>query len=408
MKKIVLLICFLCVTFTINAQQQSQGGTSTLNNFAVNLYKQLAVQNKNQNIALSPFGVTSVLNILYPCTAGSTQQEIGKLLGELNNQYMINQLTQSLISTASCGDHFYCRLFNNLFPSEMSQFIFGNALWVQSGISINQNIINQFNDIHINHYYVDFTHNPDNAITQINKWAANLTEGYIGDIVSSKTVSNDTAMVVTNAIYFKGLWQKAFDTSDTVSDTFYLNNGQTKNVDMMSQTENFAYANNNSAQMLIMTYKHTSLAMAIILPKQESHINQFISALNTNFIVDLINNAQNTKLMIKIPKFTVQSTLDDMEKNLQNLGIKQIFTDQADFSPLTKNKLRLSKVIQKTYVQIDEKGTIATAATAGVVMFGTAPPPAFKVNHPFIFVIYDTKTKLILFIGDVMDPSQVP
>lgn len=381
-------------------QAATQNGPAALNYLGIDLYKQITDTHAYQNSAVSPLSVTLLLNALYFSTAGNTQQEIAKALGLLKPDDT-DQFIKTIASLQHCGEQLNCPSDN--LTSSSNQLLYSNALWVQSGISLNPNSIHKFDDYQIKHYYVDFNQ-PLDALKQINTWVRNFTRGYISELVTPDMITKKTALIATNVIYFKGLWKMSFDPSKTKPDTFTLNNGQPKSVAMMSQSNSFAYAENDIAQMVIMPYQDNNLAMAVILPKEKGNFEQFTKSLSSNSILDFINNAVPRDITVWLPKFTIESTFDSMGANLQNLGIKQIFTEQADFSPLTNSDIFLSKVIQKVYVQVDEKGTLAAVSTAAILGFTGPGPQLLKFDHPFVFIIYDTKSKLILFIGNVLNP----
>ncbi len=393
---LLVVTCIFLQAFTMDSATSLN--VNQLNQFAINLYQQSSnTSYAYKNMAISPFGISLVLEIIYSATSRVTQAEIGHVLGnepQNNTPYSLNDLANTFVNSLGSG-----------------QFINANALWLQSDIQLKPNFVDQFKDADSgNFYFVDFLHNPDKASDQINDWVKDKTKGFIPQLIDPGMLDDQTKVVITNAIYFKGLWQNAFDKSFTEPDLFTLNNGQQISVPMMSQDTSFDYDENSTWQMISMPYKESSLAMVILLPKNKSDFSKDISSLNNNELMSLIEKATSNEIMLSMPKFILHSAFDDLQQNLQSLGIKQIFSNNADFSPMTDFKpLRVSQVIQKTYVAVDESGTVAAAAT-GAGMVGAAvveehKPLVLKINHPFLFMIYDTQTQLILFIGNVWDPS---
>ncbi len=408
MKKSMLFVALLVFFNPLHAQSQANNITG-LNDFAFKIYQQAATETNDNNFAISPFGISSLLNIVYLGTNGSTKQEIAKALGytsQNNNKLDISRLTKSFINSPPCTNVLTCNKITQYFKPT-SQFNCGNALWMQSGIQLNPDFAQKFDKLNAGkYYYVDYVNKPNDAADQINTWVANLTNNYIKQLITSDLIGKQTRMIATNVIYFKGLWQTAFKPSATQLGKFTLNDGKIIQVPMMSANDSFSYAENPSMKILILPYKDSSLAMAIILPRQ-GQFDQFVKSLNFDKVMNVINNSSKSEINIKVPKFILQSTFNNLSNNLMNVGVKQLFTPAADFSIMTKSPLYVSNVIQKVYVAVDEQGTIAAAAT-GMVIFGSAMviPKIFNADHPFVFLIYDTKSNLILFMGNVMNPLQ--
>jgi serpin B len=403
MKKIILLISLLFLAFPLYADNDVQQTNITgLNKFAFNLYQQIVNKSAGTNIAVSPFGVSSLLNILYIGANGDTQQEIGNALGlttQTPNGLDINSMTHSFISESS----------QNSSSTDSSQFIFGNALWLQSGMQLNPPFTQRLNTLNGGlSYNVDFVKNPSQSADQINAWVANLTNNYIKNLITPGLINDQTRVILTNAIYFKGLWENAFDPSITHPGDFTLDNGNVIKVPLMSQSHSFGYAENDSFRMLVLPYKNSSLTMAILLPKQPGQFSQFVKSFNLDTFNDLSAKEYAVdKMTVTLPKFIIQSTFANLENNLKSMGINKAFTSSADFSAMTSSQgIKVSKVIQKVYVGVDEKGTIAAAATGMSIMATTVMPMSFNADHPFMFLIYDKNSHLILFMGDVMDPAE--
>lgn len=410
MKKLMFILMLLLSFNSPNNYAQYQANNiSGLNNFAFKIYQQAATESKRNNFAISPLGISSLLNIVYLGTSGNTKQEIARALGYTtqNNEPDINALIQSFMNAPTCTNILTCNKVVQYFKPT-SQFNYGNALWMQSDILLNPDFVLKFDKLDAGKYYnVDFVNKPNDAANKINQWVATLTNNYIKQLITPDLIDDQTRMIATNAIYFKGLWRTAFKPSATQPGDFTLNNGKIIQAPMMSVKDSFKYAENSTMKILVLPYKDSNLAMAIILPQKTGQFDQFVQSLHLDTIMALLNNKLESDVHVTLPKFILQSKFDNIKNNLSQLGIKQLFTPTADFSAMTKSPLYVSNIIQKVYVAVDEQGTVAAAAT-GIVMFGAAmvQPDIFNADHPFVFMIYDTKSNLILFMGNVVNPLQ--
>lgn len=396
MKKALLLLGLLCVNFSVfaNIAPAPINFPGKINDFSLRFYQQIA--NTNSNLAFSPYGVVSLLAMLYPGAVGDTQTEMGVALGFTTPQQSLadfKQLTMSFVPQKT---------------SDGSAFNFASAVWVTNGITINSNYSQSLsNFLYGQIRQADFQNNPAVAVTDINSWVATQTQNHITNLVDLKMITPNTRIVAVNTIYFHGLWQHAFDSSNTKSSDFNLENGQVVKVPMMAQTSSFQYSENNLAQMVILPYRDSQLAMAVILPQAKQPLAQFTQKFNLNDFQNLLANANQQQITVSLPKFIITSSFNSLQSNLINLGIKKAFTTQADFSALTTTMpLMLSTVIQKTYVSVDEEGTTAAAATGGMMTATAMLPKAFNANRPFLFVIFDMHSQTILFIGQVTNPVE--
>ena len=217
--------------------------------------------------------------------------------------------------------------------------------------------------------------------------------------------------MITNAIYFKGKWLTEFDKTATRDEDFYLINGQKTKVKMMYQENRFNYYENNDLQLLEMPYKGDKVSMVIILPKTGKFVT-VENMIDEKKLQELINNTTKIKVKAYIPRFKFTQRFD-LSEDLSKMGMEDAFSaGVADFSGINgrKNDLYISKVIHKAFVDVNEEGTEAAAATAVGVTTLSIPriekPIIFKADHPFIFLVRDKEAGSILFMGRVMDPNK--
>ncbi|XP_010624165.1 serpin B11 [Fukomys damarensis] len=217
-------------------------------------------------------------------------------------------------------------------------------------------------------------------------------------------------MILVNAIYFKGQWQNKFQESETVKSPFQLSEGRRVTVEMMYQTGIFKLAVIKKPQMQVLElpYVHNKLSMIILLPVGTAHLGQIEKQLNVRTFQEWTNssNMMEREVEVHIPRFKLQIKYE-LNSLLKSLGMTNIFNPaNADFSGMSPDKgLYLSKVIHKSYVDVNEKGTEAAAATGDNIAVKRLPiRDRFMANHPFLFFIRDTCTGMLLFAGKLASP----
>jgi len=259
---------------------------------------------------------------------------------------------------------------------------------------------------------VDFA-NPDGARRDINAWVAQQTANKIKDLLQSGDVTPQTRLVLTNAIYFKGDWQHAFKAEATHDQPFHATPAKDVSVSMMHQTRVFRHFADEAKtfQLLEMPYKDSELSMVVLLPAQVDGLADFEKKLDAESLEKWLQKTQPAKVAVTLPKFTMSRRLG-LADHLQAMGMTAAFhAEEADFSGMTEDKppLFLSAVIHEAWVEVNEKGTEAAAATAVVVEAAAEPPReqaiVFRADHPFLFLIRDGRSGSILFLGRVNNPK---
>jgi len=253
---------------------------------------------------------------------------------------------------------------------------------------------------------------------KINAWVSEQTRGKIKNIIDA--IHPEMRIILINAIYFKGEWEKTFDKKYTKDERFTLINGEKLLVPMMHQTNNFSYLEDDQFQILEMPYKgnlifgtREQVSMVVFLPKRFNSGSELDSILDIQKIEDYLSRLREQyaqKVKAFFPRFTINLSYT-LTKFLSNLGITEAFTTNADFSGISKEPdIFVSDVIHKAFVEVNEKGTEAAAVTAlrvvGASIGPRKEPPIFRADHPFLFLIQDSQTKTILFIGKLMNPKE--
>jgi len=366
------------------------------NRFAINLYSQY--KSEEGNIFFSPFSISTAMAMVYEGAEGKTAKEIKSVFGfpkydnSRRNQY------SNLLSEINKKDKKYA--LNT-----------ANALWAQQ----NYHFLNDYLTT-VEKYYegkttnLDFKNEPDSSRLIINNWVEDKTNNKIKDLFPVGSINSLTRLVLTNAIYFKAEWLKQFDANKTSDEYFRVNPNKSIKVPMMQRTDRksiFNYTQNEDLQILEMPYAGEDLSMLILLPLDDD-----IETLENSFTIEKLTewkkSLRKRRVKIYIPKFKFK-TKYFLGETLGDLGMPIAFTNSADFSGMSGTKdLKIDKVIHQAFIEVNEEGTEAAAATGIGVGMKTSmprPPPIFKADHPFIFIIQQKETGNILFMGRVNNPT---
>jgi len=363
------------------------------NRAAFDLYRELA--RRDGNLVFSPFGVSTAMAMLYAGAKGNTAAEIEKAmhfsLGQEGLHPAYKKILKSLKRRGSRGGNF---------------LVVGSRLWGQEGYDI----LPEFIDLTSTYYrapmkQVDFNGAPEKACDEINAWATKQTRGKINSVIKKENVKDQTGLVITNAVYFKGKWEKKFKKEDTLDMAFWINPQEEILVPTMHQKEEYMAGANLEVAILEMQYKRREHSMLIILPQQVDGLSELEGKLSTESLDEWIDLFSLGEIDLYLPKFSFSSELD-LKKVLLNLGVNQAFDRRAaDFSGITDSDpgLFLGESAQKAWIEANEKGVEAVSITFFGI-FALSGAPAFQINRPFLFLIRDNRTGLILFMGRVVDP----
>jgi serpin B len=366
-----------------------------MNAFTIASYKQLS--RGDANLIASPFNIATVLSMALAGARGRTAEEIQSVLHVRYDSTYDAALGALLADLTKAG---------NTGGNELHT---ANGLWVQKGFAIQPAFENTLaNNYHAPLTPLDFAANPEAARSQINRWTEEQTKEKIKDLFPAGSLDARTRLVLTSAIYFYGKWQDPFVSSRTQPAPFTLPTGATMQADFMNQTSHFGYTETPSSQILEMRYAGTGIAFDVLLPKTPNGLPAVEGLLTSENLTGWLGNLTDRNVQVSLPKFRAESGFS-LGKTLSAMGMPTAFTDQADFSGIhTNGGLAISEVVHKAFVEVSEQGTEAAAAT-GMAMRSAAmrmPEQAvvFRADHPFIFLIRDTRTGVILFIGHLMNP----
>ena len=370
--------------------------------FSLALYARLA--DKPGNVFFSPFSISSALAMACEGADGPTADEIIRVLGLEADPAKRRAAMQALMTSVPGTPTGWLK------KTPAVTLDAANALWGARQVLFKK----EFIDILQTHYAatartLDFVKEKDDAVRTINEWTERKTNKRIKDLVNQTDLPDDIALVITNAVYFKGDWAEPFKKSGTRDADFTLSDGTKVKAPTMHLTEPFAYSKQDDCAVLSMPYKGEQLSMIFILPDAADGLPALEKTLTAERVRTLVASMKRDRVAVALPRFHAE-TLYDLAGTLQALGIRLAFSDQADFKKITTDvPLYFSKVIHKAFVDVNETGTEAAAATALTLRAGSAmprPTPVFRADHPFVYMIHDAKTGRILFMGRVADPRK--
>ncbi len=365
----------------------------SINRFAFDLYS--LYREQKGNIFFSPYSITTALAMTHEGARGETAQEMEKVF-YLPSQEVRHPGFQGLYQNLNRSGSGY----------ELSA---ANALWPEQSHSFRDDYFEL-----VEHYYggrasrLDFRNQPEQSRLTINRWVEQKTKDKIKDLIPAGLIDSLTRLVLTSAIYFKGSWLREFDPDLTRSADFYPAQGGSAKVPMMVRTDDeaiFDYFETDDLQVVSLPYRGEELAMTILLPKQ-GKLENFEAGLDYEKIISYRPMLSRQRVDLFLPRFKFE-TKYFMADDLAAMGMPLAFTGRADFSGITgQPDLYISSVIHQAFVEVNEEGTEAAAAT-GVIMKEVAmmQVPVFKADRPFIFLIEHLATGTILFMGRVSDPS---
>jgi serpin B len=410
MKKVIsmmgIFFLFTSISFSqnqkplINGQSSTNGTQSisdSLNQFAFDIYKK--INPPNENSLFSPFSVSSLLGFLVEASSLNTKQQLMDLLHL--NQTSVDEIAKNI-----------SQLNLDLYNNNKDSLQIANAFFADKNFTYKQSFIDVFEDVQfVNFEVLDFKNHAEVARETINQFVSDKTNGTIQNLFPQGSISSNDVLVLVNAIYFKGRWKASFPENETISRAFYLDDNSKIDVQTMHANGEYLYFENADLQVLALPYENSTLVMYVFLPKEKGHLknieNKYLTTTALNQLQKQLKVEQN--LSVYLPKFKAQSFFNDLDVTIKQMGLTDAFDlNKANFSNLTDAKFAISKIIQQAKIEVDEEGTLAAAATGIVgvtsVEGPSTPPKMFDANHPFLFLLYDTSGKIILFMGHLINP----
>lgn len=369
--------------------------------FSQGLYGKIAA-GQSDNVFFSPISVTYALSMTWAGARGDTAKEMADALHFSVDAPKVHAALDALDlalagrgkgATGKDGEAFRLRVVNSVWGERDTAFEapFLDTLATDYGAGVN---------------LVDFVNQADPSRVKINDWVAQQTEGKIKELLAKGTVTPDTQMVLVNAVYFNGAWLHPFEATGTHDQTFHAASGDVTAA-MMHVSEHFGYAKGDGFEAVSLPYADTNLELVVVMPPAGGSLATLEPTLDAAHLGSTFSSMKSTSLYLSMPKFKIAGDTISLKSALQALGIHHAFAD-ADFSGICKKPgLAIGDVLHKAYVDVDENGTEAAAATAvgvGATSVGE-PPLTVSVDRPFAFFLRDVPTNTILFAGHVTDPT---
>jgi serpin B len=363
--------------------------------FGFKLFSQLAKQDPGKNIFVSPSSVAFALAMTYNGAGGETQQAMAKTL-ELSG-LSLDEVNQAYASLRTMLEN----------PDPKVQLAIANSLWARKGIAFKPDFVKRNKDF----YQAEVTEldfGKSSATQAINAWVSKNTHGKIDKII--ERINPEAILFLINAIYFKGNWSVEFDKEKTQAGVFTLLDGRKKKHPMMSQSGRYSYYRGNKFQAVSLPYGTGRVSMYIFLPDKDSSLEAFLASLNAENWKTWMSQFRSMKGDILLPRFKLEYEVV-LNNALKALGMEVAFNKQrANFGGMCSispdANAYITEVKHKTFVEVNEEGTEAAAATSvGIGITSVVQTFRMVVDRPFLCAIRDNKTGTVLFMGSVVEPK---
>ncbi len=369
------------------------------NKLALDLYQQL--RSEEGNLFFSPSSVSTALAMTYAGAAGETESEMAKALHFQMSQEQLHQEMQALQTFWTTPD-----------KKKGIRLNLANRLWGQESYQF----LPEFLGITREMYGAELAPlnfaQTEQARQTINSWIEDQTKKKITDLIPVGAIDSDTKLVLTNAVYFHGIWTDPFKKDRTKEKDFHLTSSDKIKVPLMHRMDDYRYGEVDDLQILELPYGDGSLSMVVLLPKKVDGLADLEAKLTHENLNRWVSKFSMGEVKVYLPKFKTTSQFE-LGDTLKSMGMTTAFdANTADFSGMTGGRdLFISAVIHMAFVDVNEEGTEAAAAT-GVIMAPTSampnpePPPVFQADHPFVFMIRDNRNGSILFMGRIQNPLE--
>ena len=366
--------------------------------FAVDLYGKL--RNQPGNLFFSPSSISAALAMTYAGARGETAGQMASVLRFPGPQEKLPE-----------GFRWLLAALRPVAEKPGYRLNVANRLWGQEGYHFLPDFLAVARDsFHAELAEVDFIGNSELARETINAWVEKQTQDKIKDLVTRGALTPQSRLVLTNAIYFKGDWTRPFPKTATRDEIFHVSNDKTTTAPLMHKTDDFKFAAVDGLKALDLPYGNGDLSTVVLLPDEIDGLDALEQKLNYESLTRWMSGLQKRKVRVFLPRFKLTSDFS-LSTVLAAMGMPLAFDGKrADFTGISSQEpLYISAVLHKAFVDMNEEGTEAAAAT-GVVMAARAAmiptePPLFRADHPFLFLIVDNRTKSILFLGRVVNPN---
>uniref|UniRef100_A0AC35U9N2 SERPIN domain-containing protein n=1 Tax=Rhabditophanes sp. KR3021 TaxID=114890 RepID=A0AC35U9N2_9BILA len=357
-------------------------------NSSVNFLKIINNTSPNVAFAFSPISLTLTFAMVFNGAKNETKEEIKNLLFKSVDDEAVNSYFKQFLDTLN--------------EKSASNILVADKIYLRNGVEV----LELFKKTMVNFYNgqfeeVDFQ-DTAKASSIINSFVEDATKSLIKNLLKPHDIKPNTQMILINALYFKGKWMNVFDAKVTQKRDFFTSAGAIKQVDMMYNHVNYEYTEDSDYQLIKLPYQNSEISMVILLPVIKNNFELLLQNFDDSHFKSLLSNTRSKKVKLYLPKFKIES-LFNLNSMLKQLGIVKAFGSDADFSGLVTNgNLFIDKVVQKIFVEVNEEGTEAAAASAILMSKRKRPMPIreiiFRADHPFMFYIIQD-SKYVLFNG---------
>nr|XP_034181370.1 antichymotrypsin-2-like isoform X4 [Osmia lignaria] len=402
-KKSFLSVCLVLLTMAKaeNNTQAFRAVSEGINQFSSSLF-QCVLEENHGNIIMSPLSAAVVLAMAAFGARGETEKQLKKAL--------------HIPSPDTLGTSGYQSLIDDLNNVKVAKLLLANKVFAAEKFSVKPAYIELTEKyFHSVTQLVNFAKSEEAANT-INTWVKQNTNDRIKEIVNPGDLNSMTAMVLVNAVYFKGQWQDKFDPQNTEERPFHVDENTVKNVSTMFRSGSYLYGelSNLNAKFVLLPYKDDELSMIIILPNEINGLAEVEKKLQNTNIMDILHQGHQREVELYLPKFKIESKIE-LNEPLNKLGLTDMFTSKANFSGIADADLVVSKVVQKAFIEVNEEGSEAAAATVifALTSLSFKPPPLImRIDRPWLYLLCRTpKTNpgeiqdvITLFSGHVTKP----
>jgi len=410
----LLLVCL----FSVSAFGSIEEGTridakklaQSANAFATDLYAQLRRQ--PGNFFFSPHSIATALSMTFVGARGDTSTEMARVL-HLEQLHSENRDAALPLRRLVLERYAKQRQLLNEPVQNGLELHVANGLWAKANYPLNPDFIKAIKESFNGSLEpVDFNNEPA-ARKKINGWVSDQTRDKIRNLIGPGVLTPDTRLVLTNAIYFKAAWEERFLKEATVKEKFHVSINKDVDAEMMKQTHFFRLAKLEGFRLLVIPYRHNEASMVVLLPDKVNGLADLETSLTAETLASWVESSKSVRVALSLPKFKKTSVFD-LNNPLITLGMKKAFAvGQADFTGIANvagERLYIGLVIHKAFVDVNEEGTEAAAATAATIRASSAMPPAepvpFVADHPFVYIIRSNRTGDILFMGRLTDPTE--
>ncbi|MEN7548311.1 serpin family protein [Rapidithrix thailandica] len=376
---------------TLSSQEKEI--VSSSNAFAFDLFQALEAQEEGKNLFFSPLSVGFALHMAINGASGETKENMKEVLGQhtlsdLQANQAVKDLTELLLSMdkKTCLD-------------------IANSVWYDDQLTLRDDFSERL-EAYFDGKIAGLDFKSPTAKETINQWVEEKTQEKIKQLVSE--VKESDRMFLINAIYFKAQWAQQFDKEKTAHSEFTLENGQVKEVPMMSaKSTKLSLYQDERFQLVEIPYGNGQFSMTVLLPQKGHTTQEIMELLNEESLKNWLNQSTTVEKSLYLPRFKMAYKVK-LNTVLESMGMALPFSEQADFSGFfreaTGQQLRIDRVIHQSFIEVDEEGTEAAAATNTGVGVTSINLPVM-INRPFVFLIREKHSGSVLFAGKLMDPS---